>query len=129
MTMNVILETNNYNILASGSVIVPYREYLDIRLDDLNFRFSFHKEENENANKGRFEVKICKNAREEDILEIKLFNMNSSLFGTPSKMLQVGHFGGYVLYLQFSLVALKEMDNAAQQLLFYTFYQDKTKKD
>lgn len=129
MAMNVKVETNNYNILASGSVIVPYTEYLDISLDNLNFRFSFHKENNDNANKGRFEVEICKNAKEEDILEIKLFNMNSSLFGTPSKMLQVGHFGGYVLYLQFSLVALKEVDDAAQQLLFYTFYQDKTKKD
>lgn len=123
------LATNNYNILASSSVIVPNTEHLDISLDNLNFRFSFHKENNPDNSKGRFEVKIIKNENEEEVLEIRLFNMNTSLFGTPNKMLQVGHYGGYVLYLQFSLVSLGGIDNEMQHLLFYTFYQDKSKKD
>lgn len=125
MAMNISVKTTNYNILASGSVIVPYKEYLDISIDDLNFRFSFHEENSTDKKNGRFEVEIKNNEREEKVLEIKLFNMNTSLFGTPSQILQVGHYEGRILYVQFSVVSIKEENDAVQQLLFYTFYQDK----
>lgn len=126
--MEVKIETKDYNILASGSVIVPSKDYVTISFDGLNFRFSFVNDDADKE-KSKFDVHVIKNDKEENVLEIVLHNMNNTFFGTPNKMLQVGRYNGFVLYLQFSLVGLKVEDNYAQQLLFYTFYQDKTKKD
>lgn len=126
--LDVNIKTTNYNILASGSIIVPNNETLNISFEGLNFCFVFIKEQLEEK-KGRYDVRIIKNDKQEDVLEITLHDMNTSFFGTPNKMLQVGHYQGLNLYLQFSIVGLKDQDEYAQQLLFYTFYQDKTKKD
>lgn len=127
--MELKIETTNYNILASGTLLIPTNEDIIFKLDNLNFRFSLIEGESRSENvEGRFEVGVTKNEKEEAILEIKLYNMNSAFFATPTKILKVGHYGGYVLYLSFSLVALKSQESV-QQLLFYTFYQDKNKKE
>lgn len=127
--MDFILETTSYNILQSGSLVVPGNQDVTFHLDNLIFRFSFHKEESKDKNQGRFEVKIVEDETLGRVLELRLYNMDTSLFGGPTKIVQVGRYHGYALYLQFSLVTLNSNDNQVQQLLFYTFYQDKTKKD
>lgn len=127
--MEFKIETSNYNILTSGSLIIPTHEDVILKLDDLNFRFTLKEEvNNDDKAEGRFEIGVEKNEKEEALLDIKLFNMNSAFFATPTKILQVGHYGGYVLYLSFSLVSLKT-PLSVQQLLFYTFYQDKNQKE
>lgn len=127
--MEFKIETSNYNILTSGSLIIPTNEDVIFKLDNLNFRFTLKEEERvTDKPEGRFEIAVTKNEKEEAVLVVKLFNMNSAFFATPNKILKVGHYGGYVLYLSFSLVSLKSPESV-QQLLFYTFYQDKNKKE
>lgn len=67
---------------------------------------------------------IEKNDDGEDVMDIAIHNMQTSFFATPSDRIKVGHYNGKELLLQFSLVAINSGEEH-EQLLFYTFYQQK----
>lgn len=120
------ITTSNYNVLETGSVIVPSGEYLEFEIQGLRYRFSFKKEKNEET--GEYQSSITGSLIEEDgdkRFVINIVNYDS-LFSSTTQMLNVGTIKGKTLSVRFSIVALDENETKTTTRVFhYTWYLEK----
>lgn len=124
---DVTLSTEGYEILSSGSIIVPSNEYVQFEINGLRFRFSFVLEsDDDNA-----EIKISKNVEidqsGQECLTILFSNVRNSFFGSIRHSMQVATIDGRSLSVRFSILSINtdEERKTEDKLLFYTWYRSK----
>ena len=122
--MEVKLSTEGYEILSSGSVIVPANEYVQFEIEGLKFRILFVQEsEDENA-----PVQISKtvetNQNGQDCLTILISNLQKAFFSSTRQSMQVATIGDRALSVRFSIVSVNRIEELGSEdkLLFYTWY-------
>lgn len=116
--------TNTYDILESGSVVLPGNEYLEFEIEGLKYRFLFSDDqEGENKGQTRITGALVKDENGE-YLSLNVINYNA-LFATPAQPLEMGILNGRKLFVHFSVVTLSGTDNSKTRVLYYTWYQSK----
>lgn len=120
------ITTNRYDILESGSVIVPSNEYLEFELVGLRIRFEFIEEPaNADGTTNSSITGAIVNEGDQQYLSVRITNYNS-LFDTPTQMLEVGNVEGKKLTVCFSIVGLSSQNNTNRLRVFhYTWYKEK----
>ena len=114
--------TNSYDILESGSVVLPYNEYLEFDIEGLRYRFTFSDDlEGENKGKTRVTGALVQDG-ESKFLSLNVINYNS-LFSTPAQPIEMGILGGRKLYVYFSIVSMTGDNPGKTRVLYYTWYQ------
>lgn len=120
--------TENYDILETGSVVLPPNEYLEFEIGGLKFRFSFLDEvEGSNPVQTKVTGQLIQGSGK-SILSIKVINYNS-LFTTPPHMLEMGTLDGKRLFVLFSVVSLSADENNKMRVFHYTWYKSKVERD
>lgn len=122
--MNVEISTANHIIIDSGCVIVPEEEYVEFKIEDLRFRFTFVSDENLQS-EGK--SNITGELREDEAGQ--LFNMTvynfTGLFATPTQMMNVAQIKGKQISVRFSIVELATNGSQPTRIFHYTWYQSK----
>ena len=106
--MEVKLSTEGYEILSSGSVIVPSNEYVQFEINGMRFRFSFIQESTED----NAEVQITKTVETDQsgqkCLTILISNVKDSFFGSLRRSMPVASIEGRPLNVRFSILSLNK---------------------
>lgn len=115
------VSTNKYDILESGSVIVPVNEYVEFDIEGLRYRFLFI---NDNTEDSKGVASISGSLTKDDqgdyfAIEVKNYK---GLFYSPSDLIKVGELGGKDLYVYFSIVTVSDDNNAVLRVFHYTWY-------
>ena len=122
--MEVKLSTEGYEILSSGSVIVPSNEYVQFEINGMRFRFSFIQESTED----NAEVQITKTVETDQsgqkCLTILISNVKDTFFGSLIRSMPVASIAGRPLNVRFSILSINkdEEANTEDKILFYTWY-------
>lgn len=127
--MKIKKETTDYEILESGSIIIPSSQYIEFSFDELRFRILFSTEdqrvETDNASRMVYEV-------QSDIvgqyLRITLFNFSASFFATSRNLVNVATLGGKQLFLKFSVLSVNQNGDDEDKIFFYTWFLEKNSK-
>ena len=116
--------TSTYDILESGSVVLPKNEYLEFEIEGLRYRFTFSDNLNdENKGQTRITGALLQEGGKQ-YLSLNVINYND-LFSTPVQPIEMGILNGKQLFVYFSVVALPGNDNGKTRVLYYTWYQTK----
>lgn len=120
---NISLETTNYNVLNSGCVIVPNGEEIQFNIDNLQFRFTFIEELDENGSPKKSYLKL----KEHDgkSLCISLINMNDSTNAVNTNMINIGNIKGMDLFLKFCITSINQQESGCDFFMAYTWYLKK----
>ncbi|RHK09600.1 hypothetical protein DW079_09970 [Segatella copri] len=119
------ISTSNFDIIESGSVIVPENDYVQFKFNGLRFRFVFMPNEIDMNNQEVGVAGTLKNDDEGDYLEIEVQNYNS-VFSSPMEKLRVGTVGDKSLYVYFSIAPLITNNTKVNsRIMLYTWYKEK----
>lgn len=119
------ISTSNFDIIESGSVIVPENDYVQFKFNGLRFRFVFMPNEIDMNNQEVGVAGTLKNDDEGDYLEIEVQNYNS-VFSSPMEKLRVGTVGDKSLYVYFSIAPLITNNRKVNsRIMLYTWYKEK----
>ena len=121
--MEMKISTERFEIIGSGSVIIPANDYVEFAIDNLRFRFSLI-QNTTNANQGTYQTNI-EHDEEGDCLVISLINFSSSFFATPNQELRLARLNNRDLYLKFSMTSINNSADSFDGLLFYTWMLSK----
>lgn len=117
--MIINISTERFDVISSGSVIIPADDYVEFTIENLRFRFNMIQNDND-ATQGTFQTNIEHDDRG-DCLIISLVNFSSSFFATSNQELRLAHLNNKDLYLKFSVTAINRVGNRFDGLLFYTW--------
>ena len=120
--MTTLRSLTKYDVIDSGSVIIPNGEYAQFMIESLVFRVSFLYSDDSSQ---RLDVDMEKNDDGTDIMHIKAYNFHDAFFTTPSKMLAVANNNGRQLYLNFSVTSVNSNESQDDKLFFYTWLLEK----
>lgn len=122
--MEVKLSTEGYDILSTGSVIVPSNEYVQFEINGLRFRFSFIQESTEENAEVQITKTIETDRNGQTCLTILISNVRNALFGSLRHSMQVATIEGRSLSVRFSILSINkdEESNTEDKILFYTWY-------
>lgn len=119
------LSTGNYEIIETGSIIIPPNDYIQFSFNDLRFRFLFTSSLEMLDEKESEVIGTIKNDEEGSYLEIEVRNFNS-MFVSPMHMLKLAKIQDKDLYVDFSIVSLTSNGNSiGERIMFYSWYKDK----
>lgn len=121
--MDIKLSTERYDIISTGSVIIPANDYVEFEFEGLRFRFNMV-QNNEGAQSGRIQTNIETDDRGQCLI-ITLVNFSSSFFATPSEPLRLATINNRNLFLKFSLMSINPTEFGPDGLLFYTWMLSK----
>lgn len=124
MDCSIKVSTEHYNVLASGSVILPAGEYCEFEIENLRFRFSFTEKKEENGKEIKSEI-TGRLVQEEggNYLSFNVVNYDG-LFSTPRQPLEVGTLKGKKLLFSFSVAALVGNEDP-YRIVHYTWFTEK----
>ena len=120
--MDVKLSTEGYEILSSGSIIVPSNEDVQFEIKKLRFRFTFiqnaHKDDDVQIER------MVDSDEKGEFLAIIIKNMNNSFFASTKQSVKVATLERRPLYVRFSILSInrEEENKAEDKILFYTWY-------
>lgn len=123
------ISTANYEILLSGSIVLPENEYLEFEIEGLRYRLTF-KDELEGENKGQTRVTgaLVSDEGNPQYLSLAVINYNA-LFATPYQPIEMGTLEGKKLFLFFSVIVLSGDDTGKNRVFHYTWYKSKVVND
>lgn len=119
----VELYTEVFDIISTGSVIIPANDYVEFLIEDLRFRFNMVQNDAE-AQNGTIETNIEQDDKGQCLI-ITLINFSSSFFATPNEALRLAKVNNRDLFLQFSLMSINRSKQGPDGLLFYTWMLSK----
>ena len=122
--MEQSLKIGNYEVLSTGSVLIPKDEYAEFSFDTLNFRIIFREEKDDEGKvtNGHYELNIPSSG---ECLEIIMYNQNRAMFSSSPNFIAVATLGGRKLFLKFCIHSINIKDNYEDKLFFYTWYWEK----
>lgn len=127
--MGEFIQTNRYEVKYTGSVIVPYNEYIEFGIEDLRFRviFTAAKDNQGNNVKRHIDLNIKKDDDSKDYMEINVVNPDKSLLLSSKSALQVATLHGKKLFLKFSITSINtnEDNNEEDKIFYYTWLLEK----
>jgi len=110
--LTISLETDSYNVLSSGVVMIPKEQKLIINI--ANLKFIVRLENNKENRKSYFGF----NPVDETTLELVLYNLTNALFASPQNVIPLTE----ELSLLFSIQSSTSGNNI---VFFYTFFKTK----
>lgn len=119
----VELYTEVFDIISTGSVIIPANDYVEFLIEDLRFRFNMVQNDAE-AQNGTIETNIEQDDKGQCLI-ITLINFSSSFFATPNEALRLATVNNRDLFLKFSLMSINRSTQGPDGLLFYTWMLSK----
>lgn len=119
----VELYTEVFDIISTGSVIIPANDYVEFLIEDLRFRFNMVQNDAE-AQNGTIETNIEQDDKGQCLI-ITLINFSSSFFATPNEALRLAKVNNRDLFLKFSLMSINRSTQGPDGLLFYTWMLSK----
>lgn len=117
------LSMSTYEILSSGSVIVPEGEKVIFTVENLDFIIDLQKTKS-SEDESHFDVRTETSNEGKEHLLITLFYKSLPFFASNTKIYPVAVVGNKEILLNFSCVALK----SESTLLFYTWYKSKIER-
>lgn len=111
--LEISLETDDYEVLSSGVVMIPKNQKLIINIANLKFIVKIETND-DNKEKSYFVFKPI----DETTLELVLFNMSNTVFGSPEKVI--------ALTKELSLLFSIQPSIAGNSTIFiYSFFKNK----
>lgn len=122
--MNQSIKIGDYEVISTGSILIPKGEYAEFSFDTLNFRIIFKEEKDDDGNvtAGRYELNVAPNR---EFLEIILYNQDQTFFSSTPNLINVATLMGRKLCLKFCIHSLNTKDDYEDKLFFYTWYWKK----
>lgn len=121
--MNVQLSTEKYEVIDTGSVIIPSDDYIQFAFANLRFRLLFNSSLDKQDQTEV--VGTIKEDEEGEYLQIEVKNYND-MFASPMHILHLGKVQGKELYVDFSIVALtSDGDSVTNRIMLYSWYKEK----
>lgn len=123
--MDIKISTQNYEVISSGSIIVPSGEFVEFQIETLKFRIQFEQEPNDsngNAQPGRINAHLV-GTGEDAYMLITFYNQNSALFSSMSDFANLGIVHNRNLSLKFAIVSI---NNGQDMLFHYTWFHNLT---
>lgn len=117
----IIKKTNVSEIIDSGSIIIPYGEYLEFQINNLKFRIVFKKEQGKFSEFPSIGTKLIEN---DTCMEITLYNQDRSSFGGSFQKLHLGTFDDRKLWFMYNVLSINHRRNESDKILFYTWYYE-----
>ena len=123
------INVGNYEIISSGSVIIPDNKFVEFLFDDLKFKIVFEtdKDEDGNLTRGRFGTRIEKDeTTQSEFLKITMYNQNKSYFSSSNQMISLAEVNGKKLLLKFCINSINTKDDGNEdKIFFYTWFFEK----
>lgn len=120
--MSSLKSTKKFDVIDSGSVIIPNGEYAQFEIESLVFRVSFLCSEDLQQ---RMDFDMEKNDDGVEVMHIKAYNFQNAFFTTPKEMLALANNNGRQLFLNFSVTSVNSNDQQDDKLFFYTWLLEK----
>lgn len=122
--MNISISSSKYEIVASGSVIIPENDYIQFSFDNLRFRFVFSSNQANCESEDSSVTGTIKEDESGSYLEIGIDGY-TRIFSSPSDFLNVGQIEGKALYVYFSITPLVAKDKINKRIMIYSWYKEK----
>lgn len=122
--MEVKVSTEGYEILSSGSVIVPSNEYIQFNIEEFKFRFLFMQESQDDDAPVRISKNLEKDENGDSYLSVIISNVHNSFFGSTDNSFQLATMNNRALSVRFSILSInRDRENRTEdKILFYTWY-------
>lgn len=115
------IQNDRYDIINTGSVIIPKSDYIEFSFENLNFRIICKEEKNEDGtfSDTRYKTRLVKDDSGNILyLELCIYNVIGSSFSATEDMLGLGFLSDRSLRLNF---AINEISDSTY-LFIYTWY-------
>lgn len=115
------IQNDRYDIINTGSVIIPKNDYIEFSFENLNFRIICKEEKNEDGtfSDTRYKTRLVKDDSGNILyLELCIYNVIGSSFSATEDMLGLGFLSDRSLRLNF---AINEISDSTY-LFIYTWY-------
>lgn len=125
--MNRKIQNDKYEIVNSGSVILPKDDYIEFTFENLVFRITCKQEKNEDGTlpNSRFKSRLVKDDKGNILyFELSIYNVNGNVFAATEEMLGLAFISERPLKLNF---AINEVSDS-NYLFVYTWYLLKEKE-
>jgi hypothetical protein len=123
------INVGNYEIISSGSVIIPDNKFVEFLFDGLTFKIVFETEKDKDGNltRGRFETKVeTDETTQSQFLKIRMLNQNKSYFSSSNQMIPLAEVNGKRLLLKFCIHSINTKDDGNEdKIFFYTWFFEK----
>lgn len=124
------INVGNYEVISSGTVIVPNTEFLEFLFDNLRFKIIFETEKDDNGNltQGHYTLSVEKDeVTQSEFLKITMFNQNKSFFSSSNTMIPVATLKNRKLLLKFCINSINTQDKEDKEdkIFFYTWFLEK----
>lgn len=106
LTMKV--STPQYEVVTDGVIIFPCDSYVEFSISELTYRLRFSEDGTERAHYTRNIVE--QESTPNKYMEIVFYNIPSSLFATPSNVIELGTIKGKKLCMRFSISTAQRKD-------------------
>lgn len=122
--MEVKVSTEGYEILSSGSVIVPSNEYIQFNIEEFKFRFLFMQESQDDDAPIRISKNLEQDENGDSYLSVIISNVRNSFFGSTDNSFQLATMNNRALSVRFSILSInRDRENRTEdKILFYTWY-------
>ena len=123
-TTHMIISTENYEIINTGSVVLQMGEYLEFKISNLKFRVVFINEElhDETPLEGRLVFAVENPNTEDAYYKMAFYNQSNAFLASISDFTHMGTIDGKPLKLKFSIQAINKRENGSDIIFFYTWY-------
>lgn len=122
--MNISISSSKYDIIDSGSVIIPEDDYIEFSFENLRFRFFFISNQPNGENEDSSVTGTIKEDESGSYLEIGIDGY-TSIFSSPLEFLNVGQIQGKALYVYFSITPLVANNKINKRIMIYSWYKEK----
>lgn len=121
------INIGNFEIISSGSLIIPNSEFIEFLFDNLKFKIIFETEKDDKGNltQGHYSVNIEKEETTQlEYLKITMFNQNNSFFSSTNSMIPVATLKNRKLFLKFCINSINTQGNGEKEdkIFFYTWF-------
>lgn len=119
-----------YEVLSSGSLIVPLSKSIEFIFDNLRFIIVFETETDDNGNltQGHFSLNVEKDEHSGlDFLKITMYNQNKSFFSSSNSIIPVATLNKRKLYLKFCINSINTQSDESKEdkIFYYTWFLEK----
>lgn len=124
--MEVKISTEHYDIINSGSVIIPFGQNIEFKINGLRFKIIFPQVITESEEQQNSIEQTVRSDEEGEYLEITIANLRSAFFATARQLMHLAKLEGRKLFFKFSIVSVNSSENNEEdKIMFYTWYQEK----
>ena len=124
--MEVKISTEHYDIINSGSVIIPFGQNIEFKIKELRFKIIFPQVITESEELQNSIEQTVRSDEEGEYLEITIANLRSAFFATARQLMHLAKLEGRKLFFKFSIVSVNSSENNEEdKIMFYTWYQEK----